>query len=85
MLAGLIHNIGALPVLAMAETQDELVQDETELDRIIDILSPQVGQRILRMWGFPESLIQVPLRHLQMRTPTLEDLFLELTGHSLRN
>jgi ABC-2 type transport system ATP-binding protein len=28
---------------------------------------------------------QIPLRHLQVRTPTLEDLFLELTGHNLRN
>jgi HD-like signal output (HDOD) protein len=67
MLAGLIHNIGALPVLAMAETQDELVQDETELDRIIDILSPQVGQRILKMWDFPESLIKVPANFLNLQ------------------
>lgn len=27
MLAGLIHNIGALPVLAMAESHEELLQD----------------------------------------------------------
>ncbi|MEJ2619238.1 MAG: HDOD domain-containing protein [Candidatus Thiodiazotropha sp.] len=67
MLAGLIHNIGALPVLAMAETQDELVQDEAELDRLIDILSPQIGQRILQMWDFPESLIKVPANFLNLQ------------------
>ncbi|MEW8625023.1 MAG: HDOD domain-containing protein [Candidatus Thiodiazotropha sp.] len=67
MLAGLIHNIGALPVLAMAETRDELVQDATELDRVIDILSPQVGQRILQMWDFPESLIKVPANFLNLQ------------------
>ncbi|MCG7981508.1 MAG: HDOD domain-containing protein [Candidatus Thiodiazotropha lotti] len=66
MLAGLIHNIGALPVLAMAETRDELVQDATELDRVIDILSPQIGQRILKMWDFPESLITVPANFLNL-------------------
>ncbi|MCG7898442.1 MAG: HDOD domain-containing protein [Candidatus Thiodiazotropha lotti] len=66
MLAGLIHNIGALPVLAMAETRDELVQDATELDRVIDILSPQIGQRILEMWDFPESLIKVPANFLNL-------------------
>jgi HD-like signal output (HDOD) protein len=60
MLAGLIHNIGALPILALAESHDELLEDAQELDRIIDVLSPQIGRRILEIWEFPESLIQVP-------------------------
>ncbi len=64
MLAGLIHNIGALPVLAMAENVDELLEDEQELDRVISVLSPTVGTRILKMWDFPETLINVT-RHFQ--------------------
>lgn len=67
MLAGLIHNIGALPILAMAETRDELIQDEAELDRVIHALSPHIGQRILQMWDFPESLIKVPANFLNLR------------------
>ena len=67
MLAGLIHNIGALPILAMAETRDELIQDEAELDRVINALSPQIGQRILKMWDFPESLIKVPANFLNLQ------------------
>jgi HD-like signal output (HDOD) protein len=51
----------------MAESRDELVQDEAELDRIIDILSPQIGQRILQMWDFPESLIKVPANFLNVQ------------------
>ncbi|MEW8505327.1 MAG: HDOD domain-containing protein [Candidatus Thiodiazotropha sp.] len=66
MLAGLIHNIGALPVLAMAESHDELLEDAAELDRIIDALSPQVGQRILELWDFPQSLIQVATNFLDL-------------------
>jgi HD-like signal output (HDOD) protein len=66
MLAGLIHNIGALPILAMAENHDELLEDADELDRIIDALSPQIGQRILTIWEFPESLIQVPANYLNL-------------------
>ncbi|MET0119929.1 MAG: HDOD domain-containing protein [Candidatus Thiodiazotropha sp. 6PLUC9] len=66
MLAGLIHNIGALPILAMAETRDELIQDEAELDRVINELSPLIGQRILKMWDFPESLIKVPANFLNL-------------------
>ncbi|MCU7840725.1 MAG: HDOD domain-containing protein [Candidatus Thiodiazotropha sp. (ex Troendleina suluensis)] len=66
MLAGLIHNIGALPVLTMAESHEELLQDPQELDRIIDVISPQVGQRILEMWDFPPSLIKVPANFLNL-------------------
>ncbi|MBL3599833.1 MAG: HDOD domain-containing protein [gamma proteobacterium endosymbiont of Lamellibrachia anaximandri] len=60
MLAGLIHNIGALPVLTMAEHSPELISDQEELDRVIEALSPKIGKRILEDWDFPESLIKVP-------------------------
>jgi HD-like signal output (HDOD) protein len=73
MLAGLIHNIGALPVLAMAETRDELIQDEAELDRVINALSPLIGQRILKMWDFPESLIKVPANFLNLQYDSKDD------------
>jgi HD-like signal output (HDOD) protein len=66
MLAGLIHNIGALPILAMAESHDELLEDAAELDRVIEALSPQIGQRILKIWEFPESLIRVPANFLNL-------------------
>jgi HD-like signal output (HDOD) protein len=66
MLAGLIHNIGALPILAMAENHEELLEDAAELDRVIDALSPLIGQRILKMWDFPESLIRVAANFLNL-------------------
>jgi HD-like signal output (HDOD) protein len=59
MLGGLIHNIGALPILAMAENYDELLENPEELDRVILALSPTVGTRILELWDFPDSLINV--------------------------
>lgn len=66
MLAGLIHNIGALPVLAMADNHDELLEDSRELDRVINALSPEIGSRILRMWDFPDSLVEVTRRFLDL-------------------
>ncbi|MGD8587570.1 MAG: HDOD domain-containing protein [Chromatiales bacterium] len=66
LLAGLIHNIGALPVLTMAENYPELLEDEAELDRVLDALSPRVGQRILKEWDFPESLVRVPANFLDL-------------------
>lgn len=62
LLAGLIHNIGALPILTMAEKQAELIRDANELDRVLEALSPRIGQRILKEWNFPDSLLLVP-RH----------------------
>jgi HD-like signal output (HDOD) protein len=66
MLGGLIHNIGALPILAMAENYDELLNDADELDRVILALSPMVGTRILKVWDFPDSLIDVTQNFLNL-------------------
>ncbi len=66
LLAGLIHNIGALPILTMAEKHSELINDSDELDRIIEALSPRIGERILQEWDFPDSLIKVPVNFLNL-------------------
>lgn len=59
MLAGLIHNIGALPILTWAESYVELMDDEATLDRLVSELTPIIGTQILKHWGFPETLIKV--------------------------
>ncbi|MDJ0807334.1 MAG: HDOD domain-containing protein [Gammaproteobacteria bacterium] len=66
LLAGLIHNIGALPILTMAESRTELIDDAAELDRVIELLSPRIGERILQEWDFSESLINVPKHFLNL-------------------
>jgi HD-like signal output (HDOD) protein len=66
LLAGLIHNIGALPVLTMAENYPELLENEAELDRVIEALSPRIGQRILKEWDFPDTLVRVPANFLDL-------------------
>jgi len=63
MLAGLIHDIGALPILVRAEDIPELKEDETLLDRVIDHLHPALGAKILSSWQFPPSLIAVAAEH----------------------
>ncbi len=59
MLAGLIHDIGALPILVHAESKDELADDEASLDFLLHRLSPAIGRRILETWNFPPSLVDV--------------------------
>lgn len=63
MLAGLVHDIGMLPILTMAEDYPELLNDEARLDELIERAHPFVGQAILKHWNFPESLIKVPREH----------------------
>ncbi|MCG7902678.1 ABC transporter ATP-binding protein [Candidatus Thiodiazotropha endoloripes] len=47
---------------------------------VVEIMSKDVDSTIRLL-----TANQIPLRQLQVRTPTLEDLFLELTGHHLRS
>jgi len=59
LLAGLIHNIGALPVLVLAENDEDLFQDEEVLGRVIYELQGEVGELILRHWEFDDHMIEV--------------------------
>ncbi|MES9871786.1 MAG: HDOD domain-containing protein [Candidatus Sedimenticola sp. 6PFRAG7] len=64
MLAGLIHNIGTLPILMFSESYPELLEDEAQLDQLVESLSPGISSQILENWNFPEPLIHVA-RHNQ--------------------
>jgi HD-like signal output (HDOD) protein len=63
MLAGLIHEIGVLPILLKAENRPELLQDTALLDSVIHDLSTRIGVAILEKWSFPQSLIAVVAKH----------------------
>ncbi len=60
MLAGLIHNIGSLPVLMLADSKPDLATDEATLDLMLEHLSPAVGKLIMDTWNFPATLAAVP-------------------------
>ena len=64
ILAGLVHQIGALPVLAYAEESELLLGDTASLEHVIERLHPQLGERILRAWEFPEAIAIVPMQML---------------------
>jgi HD-like signal output (HDOD) protein len=63
MLAGLIHNIGVLPILLKAEEYPDLLQDNEALDNIIDNLHPRIGESILKSWKFTDELVAVPAEY----------------------
>lgn len=58
LLAGLIHNIGILPVLVMVEKTDQYFE-AAELEALINDLRGEVGKMVLGNWDFPEHLTDV--------------------------
>lgn len=63
-LAGLVHQIGVLPILSYAEDHPALLRDSFTLESVISEAHPRIGARILTAWGFPVALRQVPLEFL---------------------
>jgi len=59
LLAGLIHNIGALPILVMAEDDNDLFNDSEALQQVITELQGRVGILILETWNFGDAMIDV--------------------------
>lgn len=63
-LAGLVHQIGILPILTYAEASEALLKDSISLNHIIDRIHPVLGERILRAWDFPEQISAIPANYL---------------------
>ena len=61
MLAGLIHNIGTLPILTKLDELLGLEAKSQIVDQICRDLSPELGRHILTEWHFSESLSQIPV------------------------
>ncbi len=65
-LAGLVHQIGILPLLSFAEMRPEVLGGGFTLTRIVEHLHPEIGESILQMWEFPPELVAVPKGHLDL-------------------
>jgi HD-like signal output (HDOD) protein len=81
MLGGLIHNIGALPILTKLDEQFGYDADPGLIVELIEDLAPEIGARILRHWNFAESLANIPTACQDMGfdpgpTPTYADIVL---------
>lgn len=60
-LAGLVHQIGVLPILSFAEDNSQLMRDSMTLDTVIAQIHPRIGVKILDTWQFPKELRNIPL------------------------
>ena len=60
MLAGLIHNIGALPILTRLDHELGFETSRGMVAHLLGEYAPQLGCEILHQWKFSEVLLDVP-------------------------
>ena len=70
MLAGLLHLIGMLPLIRQVEADPDWGDGRPSLLPLLERLHPQVGQRLLKHWGFSPQLQEVPVASLDIMRDT---------------
>ncbi|AZG72509.1 HDOD domain-containing protein [Shewanella livingstonensis] len=58
-LAGLVHNIGALPVLTEAEVHPELFGRIDDLRSLVRKMQGPIGRAVLKTWDFAPEVMEV--------------------------
>ncbi|WP_163835057.1 HDOD domain-containing protein [Spartinivicinus ruber] len=69
MLAGLMHKIGALPVLTYVENLPN-IPDSITLAHVIEKTHPKLGTKILEAWDFPSMIAKVPEEYIKFDRDT---------------
>lgn len=89
LLAGLLHDIGIVPVLVQAEHHVNLFADEQNLRHAMAELRADVGCAVLESWEFPKAFIQA-VRHAEdwhyecrESAPQLVDVVIVAQLHSM--
>lgn len=72
LLAGLLHNIGALPILSFADSLAADSYQPGDIELCIDEAGGQIGAIILEEWEFPDNLKRIPLLSAGWHTDSAE-------------
>lgn len=67
MLAGLIHQIGKLPILMLVEDIPEFRDSPTRMQKLLEKAHPAVGKLIMDTWDFPENLKPVASEYVNFQ------------------
>lgn len=66
MLAGLLHDIGSLPILSRAEDFPEILAEPRLLEAALDKLHVVIGKLILERWNFPPDIVAAVAEHEEL-------------------
>lgn len=55
LLVGLLHEIGALPILRLAADFPDLAETPVALDEVLAALTPEVSATVLERWGMQDA------------------------------
>lgn len=67
MLAGLIHQIGKLPILMLVENIPEFRESPSRLNKLLDLAHPAIAKLIMDTWSFPEEIKIVPSEYIDFQ------------------
>ena len=63
MLAGLVHDIGKLPLILKAEENSALANDPAKMDLLDEKLHAVLGKVIVQTWGFAPEMVAAVAEH----------------------
>ncbi len=67
MLAGLIHQIGKLPILTLVEQIPEFRDSPSRMDKLLEKAHPAIGKLIMENWSFPQDLKTVASEYVNFQ------------------
>ena len=67
MLAGLIHQIGKLPILTLVEHIPEFRDSPSRMEKLLEKAHPAIGKLIMDTWAFPDALKPVPSEYVNFQ------------------
>jgi len=67
MLAGLIHQIGKLPILTLVENIPEFKDSPSRMDKLLEKAHPAIGKLIMDTWSFPQELKSVASEYVNFQ------------------
>ncbi|MCW8900610.1 MAG: HDOD domain-containing protein [Gammaproteobacteria bacterium] len=65
LLAGLVHNIGYLPMARCIESFPEVESEPGLLVEVMGNVHTQVGEMILKSWAFPKNIIDASIYYVE--------------------
>jgi len=86
MLAGILHDIGKLPILSKARKISRIEDNTKALDMVLERLHPSLGKVILAAWRFEKEFIDAASEHENLyrdsKVLDLTDIVLVANIHS---